>query len=44
MKQHETRNNMKHNMKRHQIPQKLVHEKFYGNEKFYVHQIAAVNL
>ena len=30
-------------MKRLQIPQKLVYEKFYAHEKNYVHEIAAVN-
>ena len=31
-------------MKRPQIPQKLAYEKFYVQEKFYEHKIAAVNL
>ena len=32
-------------MKRLQIPQKIVYEKFYVHgKKFYVHKIAAVNL
>ena len=31
-------------MKRLQIPQKLVYEKFYVHEKIYVQEIAAVNL
>ena len=31
-------------MKRLQFPQKLVDEKFMYTKKFYVHEIAAVNL
>ena len=31
-------------MKRLQIPQKLVYEKFKYTDKFYAHKIAAVNL
>ena len=31
-------------MKKLQIPQKLVYRKFYGHEKFYVHEIAVVDL
>ena len=27
-----------------QIPQKLVHENFYEHEKFYVYELAAINL
>ena len=36
--------NFKHNMKRLQIPEKLVYEKFYVDKKFYVHEIATVTL
>ena len=31
-------------MKKLEIPQKLEYKKIYVNEKFYVHEIAAVNL
>ena len=34
----------KQKMKRLQIPQKLVYENFTYTKKFYVHEIAAVNL
>ena len=41
---HFQNSNIKHKMKRLQIPQKLVNEKFYVHEKCYVHKIAAINL
>ena len=31
-------------MERLQVPQKLLHEKFYVTKEFYAHEIAAVNL
>ena len=37
--------NFKHKMKRLQIPQKLAYKKLYVHKKkFYVHEIAGVNL
>ena len=41
---HFQNSNFKHKMKRLQIPQKLVYKNFTYMKKFYVPEIAAVNL